>query len=96
LLEPALRTSLKRQAMGEWMSDRVIKVFAEVLKLPTEGLSDTTSPDNTSEWDSLAAMNLVLAIEDEFDIKLSTREIVSMRSIAIVKKVLKDKGIADI
>jgi acyl carrier protein len=79
------------------MPDRVIKVFSEILRLPAERLGDETSPDNTPEWDSMATMNLVLGIEDEFDVRLSSREILAMRTIAIVKRVLREKkGITEI
>jgi acyl carrier protein len=74
---------------------RVAKVFSEVLGVPPDTITDATSPDNTPQWDSMAAMNLVVAIEDEFDIRLTTAEIVSMRNVAIVKKVLTAKGVAD-
>jgi acyl carrier protein len=77
------------------MTDRVRKVFADVLGISPGVITDETSPDNTSQWDSMAAMSLVVAIEDEFDVRLSTAEIVSMRSIAIVKKVLTAKGVVD-
>jgi len=74
---------------------RVAKVFSEVLGVSPDSINDTTSPDNTPQWDSMAAMNLVVAIEDEFDVRLTTAEIVSMRNVAIVKKVLTAKGVAD-
>ena len=74
---------------------RVAKVFSEVLGISPDAITDATSPDNTPQWDSMAAMNLVVAIEDEFDIRLSTAEIISMRNVAIVKKVLASKGVAD-
>ena len=74
---------------------RVAKVFSEVLGVSPDIINDTTSPDNTPQWDSMAAMNLVVAIEDEFDVRLTTAEIVSMRNVAIVKKVLTSKGVAD-
>jgi acyl carrier protein len=77
------------------MTSRVAKLFAEVLGLSAEQITDDTSPDNTSQWDSMAAMNLVVAIEDEFDVRLNTAEIVSMRSVALVKKVLTAKGVSD-
>lgn len=78
------------------MSDRVISVFSQVLSVAPEDLSDATSPTNTAKWDSLAAMNLAVAIEDEFDVRLSTREIMSMVSIGIVRQVLRGKGVADV
>lgn len=77
------------------MTMRVAKVFSEVLGVSPDTITDDTSPDNTPQWDSMAAMTLVVAIEDEFDVRLSTAEIVSMRNVAIVRKVLKTKGVAD-
>jgi acyl carrier protein len=74
---------------------RVARVFSEVLGVSPEQITDDTSPDNTPQWDSMAAMTLVVAIEDEFDVTLSTAEIISMRNVAIVKKVLTAKGVAD-
>ena len=78
------------------MTARVAKVFSEVLGVAADTITDDTSPDNTPQWDSMAAMNLVVAIEDEFDVLLSTAEIVSMRNVAIVKKVLTAKGAVDV
>jgi len=77
------------------MNTRVAKVFSEVLGVSPSQITDETSPDNTPQWDSMAAMNLVVAIEDEFDVRLSTAEIISMRNVAIVRKVLTAKGVAD-
>ena len=74
---------------------RIAKVFSEVLGVSTDSITDATSPDNTPQWDSMAAMNLVVAIEDEFNVRLSTGEIMSMRNVALVKKVLAAKGIGD-
>jgi acyl carrier protein len=72
---------------------QVYSVFAETLGIPVEGISDATAPENTPEWDSLKAMDLVVALEGAFDVRFSTKEIVSMRNIGIVRKVLTAKGI---
>jgi acyl carrier protein len=76
--------------------DRVVEVFASTLKLDRSAISDATAPDNTPEWDSVAAMDLALAIQDEFGLKLGTRDIMAMRSVGLVKQVLRAKGIADV
>ncbi|HIG25043.1 MAG TPA: acyl carrier protein [Acidimicrobiia bacterium] len=78
------------------MSDRLIEVFAQVLNVESSALSDDTSPDNTELWDSLAAMDLVTSIEDTFDIPLTTREIMRMRSIGAAREVLLAKGVEGI
>jgi acyl carrier protein len=78
------------------MTGRVEKVFAEVLRIPADLIEETTSPDNTSKWDSTAAIDLTLAIEDEFGVSFTTKEILAMRSVGLVKKFLVAKGITDV
>ena len=78
------------------MSGRVERVFAEVLTVPVESISDASSPDSVPSWDSTAAIDLTLALEDEFGVRFSTKEITAMRSIALVKKVLLSKGMTDV
>lgn len=63
------------------MTDRLIELFADELMVDAASLNDETNPDNTEQWDSLAAMRLVAAIEETFDVTLSTAEIMKMRSI---------------
>ena len=77
------------------LSFGVSKVFSDVLGIPIESISDETSPENTPQWDSLQAMNLVVALEAAFDVRLSTKEIISMRTVGLVRKVLRNKGIPD-
>lgn len=73
----------------------VAKVFSEVLGIPVESITDETSPENTPLWDSLQAMNLVVALEAAFNVRLSTKEIVSMRTVGLARKVIKGKGVQD-
>jgi len=75
------------------MSDRLTQTFADVLELPVERLNDESSPANTPEWDSLATINLTLAVEFEFGVKLNTQEIMSIVNIGIARAVLKNKGV---
>lgn len=78
------------------MTDRVAEVFAFTLNVDRECISDETAPHNTPQWDSLAAMHLAIAIQEEFAVKLTTRDILAMRSVALVKQVLRQRGVADV
>jgi acyl carrier protein len=78
------------------MSDRLIEVFAEGLQVAPDTLNEETSPQNTTQWDSLAAMTLVMLIEDSFEVKLSTREIMKMNSVGAARSVLQGKGVSGI
>jgi acyl carrier protein len=75
------------------MTDRLIEIFADELMVDADQLNDESNPDNTEEWDSLAAMRLVAAVEEAFNVTLSTAEIMKMRSIGIVRSVLTSKGV---
>ena len=75
------------------MSKSAAHVFSETLGVPLDKISDETSPENTPQWDSLQAMNLVVALEEAFSVKFSTKEIVSMRNVGLVRKVLRSKGV---
>ena len=78
------------------MVDPLISIFSDGLGIDPEALSESTSPDNTSEWDSLAAITLVELIEAAFDVRLGAREIMKMQTIGLAREVLKGKGVAGI
>jgi acyl carrier protein len=75
------------------MSDSLIQLFAEVLQVDPTDLSEDSSPDNVKQWDSLAAMELVAAIEEKFKVQLSTKEIMKMSTIGRARKVLQGKSV---
>ena len=75
------------------MADPLIALFAEILEVEENTLSDDSSPDTVEQWDSLAAMHLVAGIEEKFSIQLSTKEIMKMSSIGLARKALQDKGV---
>lgn len=76
------------------MTDRLIEVFAGVLGLEAERLTDETSPANTAAWDSLSNIMLITEIEAAFAVELSTAEIESMGSIGRTRTVLQRLGVA--
>jgi acyl carrier protein len=76
------------------MNDALIQLFAEVLQVDPAELNDNSSPDNLKQWDSLAAMQLVVAIEEKFKVRLSTKEIMKMSTIGLARKTLQRKEVA--
>ena len=76
------------------MNDVLTELFAEVLEINSAELNDESSPENVRQWDSLAAMKLVSAIEEKFKIQLSTREIMKMSTIGLARKTLRSKNVA--
>lgn len=77
-------------------TDPVSRIFASVLRLPPERISDETAPENTPQWDSLQSINLVLSLEEEFGIRLGTKDIGEMKNVGLAKAVLRRKGVAEV
>jgi len=74
------------------MADRLTDTFATVLRVDPSSLSDSSAPENTSNWDSLRAIELVTAIEETFNVELTTTEILRMRSLGMARATLRRKG----
>jgi len=69
-------------------------LFADILNVDPQSVSDATSPDNTPEWDSLSNMILLAGIEETYELELSSEEITSMKSVGKVRQILEARGVA--
>ena len=65
------------------------EVFARALNVPIEEIIDSLEYNSIEEWDSIAHMALVAAIDTTFDIMLETQDIIDMSSVARAKEILK-------
>ncbi|RNC83666.1 MAG: acyl carrier protein [Balneola sp.] len=74
------------------MSIDVEKLIKEVLFLE-EGitLTDSMGPNDIDSWDSLGHINIISAIEDEFEIEMDPEEIIEISTIADIKELLNKK-----
>ena len=70
------------------------EVIGRVFGISPVQVTDQTSNQTLSAWDSLAHMNLVLELESAYGISLSTEDAMSMTSVAVVKQVLARHGVA--
>jgi acyl carrier protein len=58
-------------------------VFSEELAISIDQVIDTLEYNTISEWDSIAHMRLIAALEDKFDIMIDTEDVVEMSTFAI-------------
>jgi acyl carrier protein len=75
------------------LKNRALKIISQVMNIPVERLNEDSSPDTVENWDSLQHMNLILALEEEFDIAFSDEEIMKMLSVKIILETLKKKSL---
>jgi acyl carrier protein len=54
-------------------------------------INENTSKENLPEWDSINHLNLVVELEDHFNIQFSPDEIESMKSIVTLQEIIQRK-----
>lgn len=64
--------------------DDVRQIAADVFGVPVDRILPATSPDTLPEWDSLHHVNLVIAIEQAFDVQFTPEQMVEMLNIGLV------------
>ena len=77
--------------MGNTVQDRINNVMSAVFEIPIGQINEDSSPDTIESWDSLKHMNLVSALEEEFDISFTDFEILEMMNFPLIKLIISEK-----
>lgn len=62
--------------------------MSAAIGIPVETITDETSPATEAAWDSLRHMQLVLALEEEFGVEFSDKQLESLDSYPKVRATL--------
>ena len=68
------------------------KLLADILQIPVTEVTDQLAMQDLDVWDSLKHMELIASLEEQLNVQLSFDEIVAMRSVGDIKRVLNGKG----
>ena len=61
--------------------DKIIKIVKNVFENSELVISDSTLVSDITEWDSLGHINLIMELEEEFNIKFQINEIISITGV---------------
>jgi acyl carrier protein len=73
------------------MEEKLIKIFCNIFNVNENEISNKSSPENLENWDSLTHMDLVVSVEEEFEIRLTSDEIIEMKNFKMIKEILASK-----
>ena len=79
---------------GTRVAKNVEELLADLLQVPVTKITADLAMRDLDVWDSLKHMELIATLEQQFDLQLSFDEIVAMRSVGDIKRVLSSKGVA--
>ena len=77
--------------MSAPLFDRVRTIAADVLEVPASKICADSSPESIDTWDSVHHLNLVLALEQEFNLQFEPEEIDAMKNIQHILDILGSK-----
>ena len=73
--------------------ERVQRVFRETLDDNSLKITKDTTQIDLSEWDSKFQVTLIMAIENEFDVRLSAKDASQLVSVCAILDLLESKGL---
>ena len=76
------------------MDDDLRTIIAKVFSIPESEVNDNSSPENIESWDSFNGLILVDELENHFKIKFSITEITDVKTVADIKRHLKNHNIS--
>lgn len=77
---------------NEAILERVRAIVAEVTEVEVERITLQSSPANLEEWDSLAQVNIVLSLEQEFGRQFTPDQIERMASVEKIVELFTAQG----
>jgi acyl carrier protein len=73
---------------------RLKTTVAAVLDLDPAALGDDASPETIPNWDSIKQMDIILAVEDEFNVRFKDEVFTEISSYALIREELASMGVA--
>ncbi len=73
------------------VEERIQNLLVQVLQIPVTTVVDDLTMSDIESWDSLKHMELIVSLEQEFSLEFAFDEIVRMRSVREIKRVLAEK-----
>jgi len=77
--------------MENKLEDRIKNIMSAVFEIPEEQIKDNSSPDTIESWDSLKHMNLIIALEEEFEVEFTDNEIFELMNYTLIKSIITGK-----
>lgn len=70
--------------------DKVLRIVGQVLEVDPATLTDDSSGKTIEAWDSLKHINLILSLEEEFNVHLNDDQILKMNSVGAIVAILSE------
>ena len=75
------------------MEQKLRQIMANIFEISSDDVTDESSIDTIEKWDSLKHLNLIVAIEEQYNILITEEEMLKMINFIEIKRILGDHNI---
>jgi acyl carrier protein len=72
--------------------EKLSALMAEVLQVSADKITDDLTIKDLDTWDSLAHMELVAVIEEQYELSLHAEDMVAMISVAKIREIVSSRS----
>ena len=69
---------------------KIRNVMSAVFEVPIESISSESSSDSIETWDSIHHLNLIIALEEEFEITIPDEEVGNLINFKLINLIVND------
>ena len=73
------------------MEIKIKNVMSSIFDVELDQINDTTTQGDLEHWDSMGHMNLVVALEEEFELVFDEEEIIEMMNFKLICLIVSEK-----
>jgi acyl carrier protein len=74
--------------------DKLQATLATTLKVPPASVTATTRDEDLPSWDSLGQVNLIMALEQTFDIYIEVEDFATLNSVPAILAYLQQNNVS--
>ena len=69
----------------ENIQKKIYQLMSNIFEIPVEEISEDSSLDSIESWDSIRHLNLILALEEEFEITIPDEEVGNLVNYKLIE-----------
>jgi acyl carrier protein len=66
------------------VEERVTQIISNIMNIPITKISVDSSSESVEQWESMKHIQLILALEEEFDVQFDDEQIAELQSVSLI------------
>ena len=78
--------------MSDAIVSQVRQIVADIFEVSESEVTDESFPDSLKNWDSVAHLNLILALEQQFGVTFEEEQIAELVTVDVIAQAISSLG----